>query len=158
MAVASIKLEGAKELERKLTSLERKIGKKIVRTAVRNAWKILLAAAKGNAQGAVGGRMGTLLARSLVLRTPRRQKRGGYAILVRMKSASEGAPTEFWHTSAEGKTTYVPAAVEYGHGRNKEQAARPFMRNAFDRVRQQVLSKFIADLRQGIERIARTGH
>lgn len=155
MITSSIKLEGAKQLERKLLSLEKKVGKKIVRKAVRDSHKIMLSEAKSRAATIVGGAMGRLLASNLVLRATRRQRRGSYEMQVRTKSESEGAPTEFVHITKDGKQHYIPAAIEFGHGSNKEQAARPFMRQAADATRGQVLAKFIEQLRRGIEQAAK---
>lgn len=154
MITSSIKIEGGKELERRLAELESKVGKKIIRQAVRNSHKIMLAAAKSRAVSLVGGTMGKLLASNLVLRATRRQRRGSYEMQVRTRSESEGAPAEFTHITRDGTQHYVPAAIEFGHGSNKEQSARPFMRQAADATQGQVMSRFIQLLRQGISQAA----
>jgi len=112
------------------------VAKKIVRQAVRAAWKPLLDRAKENALSMVGGEMGRLLARHMTLRAFRRQKKGSYGVLVRIKPGID----EFVHISTTGRRAYIPAAIEYGHafpykggkGSAKNVAARPFMRKALD--------------------------
>jgi len=52
-----------------------------------------------------------------------------------------------YHKQVSGKRSFVPAAIEFGHGKNKEQAARPFMRPAADvtvRKRIDILTKEVA--------------
>jgi len=153
----SIQLEGGIELEKKLMALETKISKNVVRTAVRKAQKPMLSAAKSNARSMVGGVMGGLIANNLVLRAEKKQRRGSYAVNVRVKSESEGAPAEFIHITKEGKRHYIPAAIEYGHGSRKQQSAMPYMRNAADTTRGQTISDLARELKEGIERIAKTG-
>ena len=80
--------------------------------------------------------MGALIARKLQLRTFRRQKKGQYGMLVRIRPGVD----EFVVVSKSGRRGYIPAAIEYGHafpyrggkGAAKDVAARPFMRPALD--------------------------
>jgi len=123
-------ITGAVELERKLTSLASNVQKRVVRKAVRAAREPVLRTAKTNASAIVGGSFGALLSRNIVLRAKKKQQRGTYSVEVRTRSESEGAPPEFIHTTKSSRKYYIPAALEYGHGSNKEQAARPFMRPA----------------------------
>lgn len=134
-------LEGGKETERKLKALERKVAKKIVRKGVREGLKPTHKAAKSNAKSMVGGEMGALLKKNIILRRFKKQRRGSYAMAVRIKSESEGAPQEFVHKTKDGERYYIPAAIEFGHaapgrggGKNppKDMPAIPFMRNASD--------------------------
>jgi len=131
-----IKIENARAVQNALNAFENKIAKKVVRQAVRAAWKPLLDRAKENARANVGGRMGALIARSLQLRAFRRQKKGQYGMLVRLRPGID----EFVVISKSGKRAYLPAAIEYGHafpyrggkGAAKDVAAIPFMRPALD--------------------------
>jgi len=160
-------LEGAEDLDRKLKALETKVGKYVVRKAVRAGQKVLLAAAKVYARSVVGGTMGALLARNIVLRAPRRQRRETYSLQVRLKGASEGAPPEFIHVTkrtavSKRGTTYrvrhfVPAAIEYGHGSNKGACAMPFMRGPAKATKDTVLGTMTNNLAKGIEAVAITG-
>lgn len=151
----SIQLEGGKELEAKLKTLETKVSRKIVRKAVRAAQKPVITVAKSNALSMVGGNMGGLIAANIILRAVKKQRRGSYGMSLRLKSKSEGAPAEFVHVSKTGRPTYIPAAIEYGHGSNKEQCARPFMRSAADSTRTKVISILVQQLKAGIEKIAK---
>lgn len=152
----SIQLEGGKELERKLRGLETKVAKKVVRKAVRVAQKPVQTTIKANARSMVGGHMGGLIASNVVLRAQKKQRRGSYAINVRLKSESEGAPPDFVHITKAGKRHYIPAAIEFGHGPGKEQSAIPFGRSAADSTRAETLRILIAELKRGIEQIAKT--
>lgn len=153
----SIQLEGGKELEKKLRGLETKVAKKVVRKAVRNAQKPVLTAMKANARNMIGGHMGGLIAANVVVRAQKKQRRGSYAMNVRLKSESEGAPMEFIHITKEGKRHFIPAAIEFGHGPGKEQVAIPFGRSAADSTRAETLRILTAELKTGIEQVAKTG-
>ena len=131
-----MKIENARAVQNALNAFEKKISKKIVRQGVRAAWKPLLDRAKENARANVGGKMGALIARSLQLRAFRRQKKGQYGMLVRIKSGVD----EFVVVSKSGQRAYIPAAIEHGHafpfrggkGAAKDVAAKPFLRPALD--------------------------
>jgi hypothetical protein len=140
----SVQIEGGKELEEKLLQLERNVGKKIIRQAVRNAQKSLIPAIKSNlAAISRGGGMAEKIARALKLGVPKKQKKGGYTIQVLLKqdpafvSYRKGSFSYLYNKKGKGHgkeigRSYIPAAIEYGHGHNKEQAARPFIRPAAD--------------------------
>ena len=153
----SMQLEGGKELERKLQALGTKVGRKVVRKAVRNAQKPVITAMKANARNMVGGHMGGVIAANVVVRAQKKQRRGSYTIDVRLKSESEGAPAEFVHITKEGKRHFIPAAIEFGHGPGKEQVAIPFGRSAADSTRAETLRILAAELKKGIEQLAKTG-
>ena len=120
-----VELQGDKALDKALMRLELKTAKRIVRPAARKAMKPTLKAVKENARTMVGGEMGKLLARYMILRAFRRQRKGSYGLNVRLK----GGVPEFKHVAADGTEYYIPAAIEYGHD---SAAAIPFMRKAFD--------------------------
>jgi len=143
-----MKLEGADALERKLTTLPAKVGKKIVRTAVRKAGNVILAAAKSKARQNVTGQMGGLIAKFLVLRNQKKQRKGSFGMSVFI---SEKGNPQFVHVTQTGVRHYIPSAIEYGHGRNKEQAARPFMRPAFLQNQHKAEKVLLTGLRIDIE-------
>lgn len=132
----SMQVDNAKLVQDALDRFEKKVSKKIVRQGVREAWKPLRDRAKANARNNVGGKMGRLIASKIQLRAWRRQKRGQYAMMVRIKSGID----EFVHISKDGNRAYIPSAIEYGHafpyrggrGAGKDVAARPYMRPALD--------------------------
>ena len=155
-----ISLVGGKELEAKLLSLEKKVSKKIVRTGVRKAQKYLLNATKTYLMViSRGGGMAQKIASALQVRAPGKQRKGGYSLNVQIRNDPDFVyyPTGSSSSLATGKTSghrsFIPAAIEYGHGQNKEQAARPFMRPAADATvgsRIRILNK---ELQVGIAKI-----
>jgi len=152
----SMKIDGAKEFERKLAGLETKVAKKLVRQAARGAQKILHQAARAAVLALPSGpystgKMRALISKAIVLRAKKKQKRGSYTMLVRLKGQSEGTPPEFFHTTKTGQRYFIPALIEHGHGANKESAARSYMRKAADETKQQVIRTFGKLLGQGIE-------
>jgi HK97 gp10 family phage protein len=119
-----LKLDGEKQLLKRLEGLEKKVGKKIIRKAVRAAAKPTLTAAKANARSMVGGDMGNKLAKALVLRKTKKQRRGSFSMNVRVDASKA---EDLKETSAAGRVNFVPAAIEFGHG---SAAAIPFMLSA----------------------------
>lgn len=141
----SMTLSGDKALERKLRKLPNTVAKKVVRSAVRKGAKPILAAAKANAAGMVGGQMGSLLRRFLTIRAFRRQRRGSYGVRV---DVNEKGDEYFIDVSKSGKRNWIPAAIEYGHD---NAPAIPFMRSAMDRTKEQAIEVTKRELRNGIE-------
>jgi len=149
----SVQIEGAKELETKLLELERKMAKKIIRQGVRNAQKILIPAIKSNLSAiSKGGGMSEMIAKALQIRAARKNPRGSYSVNVQIRNQPDfvyypkGSFSSLETRKTQGKRSYIPAAIEYGHGQNKEQAARPFMRPAADsteRSRIKILSDWV---------------
>lgn len=146
----SFQLEGAEALAAQLTQLGTQVERKVARPAVRAGQKVLLDASRRRARairgrsdrplyawrlsgegkttlrGPAGIRMSDLIAASLIIKAPRRQVPNSYSLQVQLAS---GVPA-FVHVSQKGRRTYIPAAIEYGHGSTPELAARPFMRPA----------------------------
>ena len=159
----SMTLEGGKQLEAKLLGLERKVAKKIVRSAVRAGSKPILSAAKANAQSIVGGTMGGTIARSLQVRAMKKQRRSQYAVKIQH---SEKANDQLVHIAASGEREYIPNAIEYGHaapgrggGKNspKDVPSRPYMRPAFDSSKGSAEQAVRTELLGGIERAYNSG-
>jgi len=142
-----VRLDGAKELEKKLASLESKVSKKVVRKAVRMAQKPVLAKIKANALSMVGGEMGSLLAKNLKLKAGK-QKKGSYRICVQIREEVEA----FVDNSAAGVQYYIPAAIEFGHD---AAAAIPFMRSAHKSTKKTTENIFTHELKLGIDSIAK---
>lgn len=144
-----MQIENAQAVQNALNAFEKKVAKKVVRQGVRAAWKPLLDRAKANAKANVGGEMGNLLAKHMTLRAFRRQKKGQYGMLVRIKPGidkfvqySMGSAFSITgkRKQISGSRYYIPSAIEYGHafpgrggkGAPKDVAAMPFMRPALD--------------------------
>lgn len=135
-------------MERKLSRLEKKVGKKIVRTALRRVAKeVLLPASKDNALNMVGGSMGALIAKSLAVRALKR-RRGSFGVRVMLKPDVEG----FVDVSASGRRFYIPGIIEYGHDNAQP---IPYLRNAAAAKKQQVVQMATSLIKTGIESEAR---
>lgn len=128
-----MKIKGLKELENTLKKMEKKTAKKAVRKGVRTAQKICLKAAKSNVQNMVGGEMGRKIAAALKVKAVRKQKKGSYALQV---AIDPNKAEQFKHKTEDGKTYYVPTAIEYGHRKvgGGKVSAIPYMRNAADKT------------------------
>ena len=162
MAKMDISLIGGRELEAKLKELETKVSKKIVRAAVRKAQKSLIPTIKTYLAGiSRGGGMSEKIAKALQVRAPRRQARGSYSLNVQIRNDPEltyypkGSSSSLATRKTTGHRSYIPAAIEYGHGQNKEQAARPFMRPAADATVNSRIRIMTKELAAGIGKIWR---
>lgn len=150
----SVQIEGGKLLERKLLALERKVAKKIVRSAVRKGAKVVLRATKANAKSMVGGSVGSLISKNTAVRVFKKQRRGQFGVGIKQRP---GIP-QFEHITKSGVRYYIPSAIEYGHAlpgaggsKQKDIAAIPFMRSAFDSTREAAKQVVINTMRAGIE-------
>lgn len=151
---AGFVIVGAKELEANLKTLGRKVQKRVVRQAVRAAQKPLLARAKANARSiSRAGRMGPLMAKNIVIKAPKKQRPGTYALHVQMRAGVDA----FVHRTKGGKQYFIPALIEHGHGPTAAQAARPFLRPAADATRGEAKRILSKELRIGILREAIKG-
>lgn len=144
------RIEGAAQLEANLATLGRRVGKKVIRQAVRDGQRPMLAAAKANAVSMVGGEMGAKLAKALQIRTPKKQVRGTYSLHVQLK-----ADEAFIHTSKAGKKSYIPAAIEHGHMVGGTFVSPiPVIRSAADSTQGETIRRFTAKLKSGLLREA----
>ncbi len=130
----SVKLLGAKELDRKLRKLEPKIGKKVIKGALREAAKMILKVAKQKVPVDTGA-----LKKDLKVRAMKRKK-GRYGVLIGTAAG--------W---GKGKTFYG-AYLEFG---TSKRPAKPFLRPAFDETKEAVIRRLKRRLKVGIERAAR---
>tara|TARA_Y100000310_G_scaffold160622_1_gene160387 strand:- start:1662 stop:2135 length:474 start_codon:yes stop_codon:yes gene_type:complete len=152
-------LEGAAELEKTLLRLEKKTAKKVVRKAVRAGAKPTLTTAKNNAASMVGGKMGALIKKNIVIKAYKKQRSGSFALAVRMRSGV----AEFIHITADGERYYIPMAIEYGHAlpgaggsKSKDVVAVPFMRNAIGIGIPQAKRIIKNEIVKGINQLAKT--
>ena len=137
-----VELKGFDELEKKLLRLETKTSKKIVRKALRSAAKVLLKEMKTNAKTMVGGNMGSLIAKHLKTRAPKRQRRGEYSVNDGIESS---ASELFVHVTKARKRHFIPSAIEFGHGKAKP---IPSMKDAWDKKKKSVLQKLLEKIRE----------
>jgi hypothetical protein len=144
-------LEGGRELQLKLDALAVKVHTKVVREAVRDAMQIDLKASKAAARGLVGGSMGAKLAASLSIRKQKKSlPRFVYAMVCLFRKGSD-----LVYISKKGRRTFIPAAIEFGHGRSKSKSAIPFMRQAFAGCKDAMLTTLATSLGRKIEEEAR---
>ena len=127
-----IKITGIKQIEKKLSGMETKIARKVVRQALKKAAKPILAAAKRNAPVKTGA-----LKKSLRVRVMKKKKHR-YGVMV--------ATSAKWFT---GETFYA-AFVEYG---TKHLPARPFLRPAMDSQKTAAEKILKQEILSGIEKI-----
>jgi hypothetical protein len=150
MTDIALKATGFEIFDAQLQALETKVAKTIVRKAVRGGAKNTLKQVKRNAKTMVGGNMGSLLAKKAAIIVFGHQRRGSYGVQIGMKpnvpqfdSWRQGSRTSIQFsrgkaggvTRSPGKTTgksYIPAAIEYGHGNAKP---IPFIRSAWARTK-----------------------
>jgi HK97 gp10 family phage protein len=127
-------IEGAAEARKALAGLPRKVQNKVLRQAVRQALKPVLAAAKANVPRDTGE-----LAQSLVIRVVKGRRRGEIALqVVTEPSRFEGAP----HA----------AAVEFG---TSDTLAQPFMAETFVQTGEIALSIAERRILEGLEHAIR---
>lgn len=155
----TFQLEGVAEFERNLATLARRVQRKIVKQAVTRALKPVQMAARANARNL--RRSGTkrfrglssLLAKHIVIKPAQRQPPGTFSAHVMMRP---GVP-EFFHAAQTVGVSYIPAAIEYGHGADKDRSARPFLRPAADSRQAETLRVLERELRTGLLREAMQG-
>ena len=156
--MAKMTLEGFEGLEKKLVNLERGTANKIVRTATRDAAKVTLVQVKSNAKTMVGGNMGALLAKHAKIVVFKHQRRGSYGVQIGMKpNVPEfdywpvGSSSSLRSKRTTDKKSYIPAALEYGHGNARP---IPYIRRAWDATRSKAVTVLGESLKKGIERVA----
>jgi hypothetical protein len=152
-----IQLKGARETERKLRALETRVATQIVRKAVKKSLLPVKRDSKKSATSIVGGDMGQLLRKNIIVRAFRRQRPHSYGARVMLKPKVP----EFAHITKQGKRQYIPAAIEYGHvswrGAKAFVPAMPFMRIAAQQSLPKAKAEFSQRLKAGIEAVARGG-
>ena len=144
----ALKTTGFELFDKQLKNLERKVAKKIVKTATRVAAKNTLKSIKANANSMIGGEMRTLIAKNAKIIVFKHQRKGSWGVQIGMKA---GVP-EFVDYSKVGKRNYIPAAIEFGHDNSKP---IPYIRKAWDKTKKQDIRILGKELKKGIEREAK---
>jgi hypothetical protein len=132
----SVIITGIGDIDRRLKTLEPRVQKKVIRQAMRAGLKILQAAVKAEAPVLTGATK-----EHTVVRAVKGRKRGSIELEVRI-----AADDELKKTSANGKTYFYPAIVQYMYD--------PFMTRAFDSTGEAARQVTIARIREGVEREA----
>jgi len=148
MSSMTIQLEGFERLDAKLKALGPKVGKKVVRSATRKAAKPILTQTRINALRMVGGEMGEKIYHSLQVRAFKKQRPGSFGVRVQ----HDPKELSFIHHAKSGKRSYIPNAIEYGHGNARP---IPYMRTAMGSKRPYAEKILQDELKKGIEREAK---
>lgn len=141
----ALKLNGAEALAAKLRTLPTRVANKVIRQSLRAGTKIILAETIAKAPVASG-----LLKRTLKVRAMKRSRNR-----IGVQVVTEGG---FY----KGKAFYG-AFVELGHkagprklgDQPQEVAAKPFIKPAFDAVKERAANVILQSMRQGIEQEAK---
>ncbi len=129
MSQVEVRIEGLRELDRKLRRLEGRVARKIVRDATRKGAQALRKEIRAAAPRRTG-----FLRRHIRYRTTSR------------------SPTHYTISVGPDRGAFYGRFVELG---TQKMAARPFMRPAFERARERIVRIVTDRLREGIERAAR---
>ena len=157
--MSSMTLQGFEGLDKKLLNLERKVAKKIVSTATREAAKVPLMKVKANALSMIGRSMGKLIAKNAKVIVFKHQRKGSYGVQIGMKPNVPqfdywpiGSNSNLTNRRTTGKKSYIPAALEYGHGNARP---IPYIRAAWAATKNNAVRKMASELKKGIEREAK---
>jgi hypothetical protein len=141
-----VQIIGGDALLAALEAMDAKVHNRIVKTAIREGVRPFVKRAKYNARTLVGGNMGEKLSKLIVAR---KQKKWTKKFVYIMSAWQKGIP-EFVHVSKTDRRTYIPSAIEYGHGSHKKQAAIPYMRQAFDSTKDEMYKIVASEVAKGI--------
>ena len=150
MAQELFDVKGLKRLNKNIDLLEKKVAKKVIKKAVRETGKAtILKAARANAKSILGGDLGKLISKATKLQPNKKQRKGQYAMMVK---PSDKFNDELTHTSKAGRVTYIPYAIEYGHGNAKP---IPIFRKAYLSMKDKAEKLMIAETLKGIDQAVR---
>jgi len=128
-----MKLDGDKALLDALQGLEGPGVRYAATVGVTAGGRHIVAAARANALSMIGGEMGAQIAKAL---TWLRLKAGKYKAFVTGGLGFAKGKYEAlryvakFRSKRKDRTSFIPFAIEYGHGHDKAGAAIPFMRTA----------------------------
>ena len=168
-------IRGNKELMANLATLPQKMEKKVIGQAVRATQKIMVPVVQSNARSMLAASkypdsvdMSEMIANNIVIRAPKKQRRGLYTLMVMMKPKvgeflyyPSGSSSSLSTKKTTGRRTYIPAAIEYGHMAGGTYVPPvPFMRSAAESTANNRMRMFTNLLRSGLLRnaiVRRTG-
>jgi hypothetical protein len=163
-------IEGAKELDRLFLQFDRVSARKGLRRAVRDAHRVVFKSIKqhiADLTSAVDDRRGpglrARMQKAIRLRAKRKNKTGTYAvdaIFVNSEAAGlvsypRGAHSSLETKKTQGRRTFIPAALEFGHKdrQGKPVAPKPFMGPAVDSSRREAEAALKANLARELDRL-----
>ena len=126
----AVVMHGGRELDRKLKGLGEKLGKRVMRKALKAGGQLVVQEMKKRVPR---GKTGNL--KRSISKRPLRRRGGSFAIIVGQR----------WPEGAHGHL------IELG---TVKMAAKPFMRPAFAATHKQVTKVFVEKLAQGIKKLA----
>ncbi len=164
MSVAEIRIEGAKKLERKLARLPKKVGRKVVTSALRKGAKIIREQTKSLAPRKSG-----VLKKSIITRLAKKKRHfpdvKAFVQLFNTRKFPEligfsqgSAFNIITRKQVTGTRGFYPAAVEYGRaakgraGGPKITKPKSFVKAGFDQGKRRAEAKIIKEIRMGIEK------
>ena len=153
----TMNLTGMDNLQKTLRTLEKKVERKIVRTAVRSGAKIIQAEAKAVAPYKTG-----ILRRSISVRARKKRKKAEFSMNVlfdtrkypQLVSFSVGSSSNLKTRKLTGKRYFYPAALEFGTTTRPNIKTKGWFRKAWDRRKQASLAVVLQSMKNGVEREA----
>ena len=134
---AGFHVTGMDVVDRKLSSFDDKVQKKLIRKALRNGAKLIAGTAKSAAP-----KDGGLLKTSIKPKAAKRSRKTAHQVTVRVVSGMSTHRGEF----------YPGGFIEYG---TQYQPAQPFMRPAAKQQRQAVINLFRKDVAEAVKELAK---
>lgn len=156
MPVPAVDIRGAKELERKLLSLERKSARKVLTSAVRGA----SAEPRKDVRRNVPVESGAL--KKSIVNKVKRYRRGAFVLgVIGARSdrtttfrGRERRPSKYFHLIEDGVRPHTIAGTKFGTVRHPGFRGRNTARKAFDRTRKKAESVFGLKFGKAFEREA----
>lgn len=163
-------LEGAAGLDKLFAAFDNAASRKGMRWAVRDAHKVVFDAVRAHIERlspsskiSEGPSLRSRMIAALKLRVRRRNPVGTYAMDVKFVDSEahglvhypQGASSSLLTRKTTGRRTFIPAALEFGHGSDKASAARPFMAPAVDASQSQCNAVLSKRLREELDRLVR---
>lgn len=144
----SVKVTGGAEIARRLEELAPRVGRNIIRNAMRQAatiWQdeMRRRAPRGEAHGTPAG----FLADHLVTRL--QVKQGGLGAIARVGPQKIDYPRRPSRRNQKGRTIDVRSVARWLEFGTRKIGARPFLRPSYESKKQEVLAKFV-ELARGV--------
>jgi len=143
-------IDGLKELQRKLEKLPQKAEAKVIRQSLRKGSKIIKQKARTNAGTMIGGTLGKLTAKWLVVRAGKRKK-GVISIMTGFRKGYESSGLLVFN-KGDGERHFLPSVTEFGfkHFGGKTIAGKGWYRSAFDSTASKARTLIMKEMWEGI--------
>ncbi len=143
-------LDGFQELQRKLQKLPQKTEAKVIRQSLRKGAKLIQQQARKNAKTMIGGDLGKLTAKWLVVRAGKRQK-GVIKMMTAIKKGYESSGLLVFN-KGDGEGHFLPSVTEYGfkHFGGKQIPGKGWYRTAFETMGRKARTLIMKEMWEGI--------